>query len=61
MLQPLLSGVTVGFAPSYTNNASAVLNAKYVWGTRKDLYESVVGSSVVLGFCIGAAIGGKLV
>jgi hypothetical protein len=63
MIVPLLAGIAVGYAPSYTNNASKILAAKYNWDSKetKSLNESIVGSSVVLGICFGAAVGGKLI
>jgi predicted MFS family arabinose efflux permease len=60
MLVPVLAGIPVGYAPSYTNNASAILRAKYHYD-EKSINESIIGSSVVLGIAFGAAIGGKLV
>lgn len=52
-----------GYCATYTNNASELLNAKYGWTTTSEIaiYQSLVGSSVILGYCIGAASGGKFI
>ena len=63
MIVPLLAGVANGYALCYTNNASKILAAKYDLQSNdsKSLNESIIGSSVVLGCCFGAAAGGKII
>jgi len=55
-------GFTIGYALSYTNNASELLNQKYDWETEesKSWHQSLVGASLIAGMAIGAFIGSKL-
>ena len=57
----LLSGATQGYT-DYSNQAAALYNVHYKWTDMKEIVynQELIGASVILGCCLGAASGGKL-
>ena len=53
-----LPSFIAGYAVSYSNQVQPCLNAKFKWETDKEksFWGSLIGSSVILGFTIGAII-----
>ena len=57
----MLPGLLIGYGLGYTNQCTEMLSIKLHWPhDQYSLYESMVGSSLVLGMSIGAVCGGKL-
>ena len=57
-----LPGILLGYAMAYNNQVEMCINVKMGWLSDKDqnYYQSLLGSSVVLGMTLGAVGGGML-
>ena len=58
-----LGGMHVGFSIGSANQLATLFNVKYGWkpGYDQDIHQSFIGSSVVVGLCIGSMAGGKVI
>ena len=58
----MMGGFHVGFAIGCANQLATLFDVKYGWDeSQQSLYQSLIGSSVLVGMASGAMIGGKII
>lgn len=63
MFLNMIGAMHVGFSMASANQLAPMLDVKYGWDTpsQQALWESLIGSSVLVGLCTGAMFGGKVI
>ena len=62
MLLMILGAWHVGYSIASANQVATLLNVKYGWTeAQQPLNQSLIGSSVIVGLCVGSMFGGKVI